>query len=323
MKKWKRFFYVLFVMLCICPFLNQGKALAESTDNEVSEAKVLPVHYIFSYGDMSRKEAAGDIKPYIEHMTENKAYYYKISQEEGDAVLRFKLAAENIGYTWELYTDEKLNNCIKSGMVNKNETSDKIIANYKKGACYYLKIIPYYFYPVLDFTFSAEVGYIPIEQFLNFGYSETKPTNKNVVVSLYIFEDCKKLYLSGSPAFSEKDKITKTEQKIEKNGTYYVTIVDSLGLISQRAFIINNIDKKAPVKPKITAYKRNTCFIKGTGEKNTTVFARIGKKTYKAYVSKTGKFIIKTPVLKKKMKITVYVKDDAGNKGAAAAVTVK
>ncbi len=55
--------------------------------------------------------------------------------------------------------------------------------------------------------------------------------------------------------------------------------------------------------PKVKAYKKKTRYVKGTAKKNTTAYVKIGKKTYKGKVNKKGKYSIKVPKLKAKLKL--------------------
>ena len=75
--------------------------------------------------------------------------------------------------------------------------------------------------------------------------------------------------------------------------------------------------------PKVKRVKKNAKKITGKAVKKAKVFAKIGKKTYKATVSAKGKFTIKVKKVKKGTKIKVYVKDTAGNTSKTVTVKVK
>ena len=89
-----------------------------------------------------------------------------------------------------------------------------------------------------------------------------------------------------------------------KKGTYYfhyTTKIDS----TYGKFTIYNITKPDP--PVLTSVNKKTGVIKGKGVKNGTICVKIGNATYKASISKKGKFTIKTRKMKKGTKFFVYV----------------
>lgn len=105
-------------------------------------------------------------------------------------------------------------------------------------------------------------------------------------------------------------------------GTYYFKVA---GFCTRgRAKVTIDVDDNyAPPAPETKTYKSGSKYIKGNAEIGTTVYAKVGKKTYKANTDKYGVFKINTPVLKVGNKITVYAKDSVGNKSAVLKLTVK
>lgn len=99
------------------------------------------------------------------------------------------------------------------------------------------------------------------------------------------------------------------------------TVTNSFDKVSARTYVTVKNQKIA--KPKVKTYKKKTKYVKGTAKKNTTVYVKIGKKTYKAKVNKKGKFSVKVPKLKAGTKITVTVKDAYNNSSSSVRVKVK
>ena len=106
-------------------------------------------------------------------------------------------------------------------------------------------------------------------------------------------------------------------------GTYYISIDRTEGTTGQIKMVIDVKDIYAPASPKTKSYKSGTKYIKGNAEAGSTIYAKIGKKTYKAVTDKYGVFKIKTPALKVGNKISVYAKDENGNKSTTTKLTVK
>lgn len=97
-------------------------------------------------------------------------------------------------------------------------------------------------------------------------------------------------------------------------------VTSSFGVKCQNAATVK-VAKRRIASPKVRRVKKNAKKITGTAVKKAKVFAKIGKKTYKATASAKGKFTIKVKKVKKGTKIKVYVKDTAGN--TSKTVTVK
>lgn len=97
-------------------------------------------------------------------------------------------------------------------------------------------------------------------------------------------------------------------------------VTSSFGVKSVQTSTVK-VAKRRIASPKVKRVKKNAKKITGTAVKKAKVFAKIGKKTYKATVSAKGKFTIKVKKVKKGTRIKVYVKDAAGN--TSKTVTVK
>lgn len=121
---------------------------------------------------------------------------------------------------------------------------------------------------------------------------------------------------------NEENKVINNKVTLDA-GTYYIKTFHSSGFYSQTEQKITIEDVYAPSAPTVKAYKSGTKFIKGNAEIGSTVYAKIGKKTYSAVTDQYGVFKISTPALKVGNKITVYAKDECGNKSSNTKVTVK
>lgn len=82
-------------------------------------------------------------------------------------------------------------------------------------------------------------------------------------------------------------------------------------------------DLGTPKKPTITKINTKKKIVKGTAQKGTTVYVKIGKKTYKAKTNKKGVFTVKCKTLKKKTTIKVYVENTNGGKSKTVTKKVK
>ncbi|MDE6252460.1 MAG: pre-peptidase C-terminal domain-containing protein [Lachnospiraceae bacterium] len=102
-------------------------------------------------------------------------------------------------------------------------------------------------------------------------------------------------------------------------GTYYVMVSTKAGTCTVKQSVSIK-DRYKPAPPKITSYKKNTNYVSGSGEAGTTVIVKYNGKSYKGKVNSKGKFKVKVAKLKSGKKITVTLKDKAGN---ASSKTVK
>ncbi|PEJ60588.1 hypothetical protein CN692_00420 [Bacillus sp. AFS002410] len=105
------------------------------------------------------------------------------------------------------------------------------------------------------------------------------------------------------------------------SGKYNIIATDLKG---NKRSIVFYIDNKAPLKPAVKSIKSSTTKVTGKAESNSTVYIYRGSKRIgSAKVSSSGTYSVKISKQKKRTKLTVYVVDRAGNKGAKTTVTVK
>lgn len=128
---------------------------------------------------------------------------------------------------------------------------------------------------------------------------------------------------------------TRYTAKADASGTYKVTLKTVLKVGTKITVSVKSpmdmvstvttvtVKNQKIATPKVTRYKKNTKVVKGTAKKNTTVYVKIGKKTYKGKASSKGAYSVKVPKLKKGTSINVYVKDSYGNYSNNRSVKVK
>lgn len=112
-----------------------------------------------------------------------------------------------------------------------------------------------------------------------------------------------------------------------KAGTYFLG-VNWRGQMPSSDFtfrteILKETDNTPPAKPTKLVYKAGTTKVTGNGEKNATVFVRVGDKIYTGKISSKGTFSVKTAKLVKGDVVYVWVMDKALNQGKYSKVTVK
>lgn len=135
------------------------------------------------------------------------------------------------------------------------------------------------------------------------------------VVSVKVSGKIYPVTADNSGAWSVQTALLKAGVKVE------VSVTSTFGVSSDTAVLtVKNISF---AKPKITKAKKNTKKVVGKAKANTTVYVKIGKKTYSAKAGASGKFTVKTAKLKKKTKLKVYAKDAAGNTSKKTSYTVK
>ena len=268
------------------------------------------------------------------------AVYKVLLHEDGQVYAKYWVKSErndNSFLDFTLYTDVNLTNvAIKKTNCNYQDTTRNQFVTLKKGT-YYLEIKTDRIFQneEINEKYGAYFGYVPKDvKFITFTLSNSKPTNKNVVVTVKVNEDCETLwkkaeitndyYLEASTYWDTKDLLEKKEVTFTKNGDLTVRIKDVYGNVYMNSISVKNIDKIAPVKPTLKNYKANTTIVTGIAEKGSKVYAVIGSKSYHSTAnSKTGAFSIKTPKLKKNTIIKIYCKDLAGNKSALSTIKVK
>ncbi|TCI71227.1 hypothetical protein EVJ22_08010 [Exiguobacterium sp. SH0S7] len=83
-------------------------------------------------------------------------------------------------------------------------------------------------------------------------------------------------------------------------------------------------DRYAPKPARVTqAITTTSVGVSGTAEAYATAFVTIGTKTYSAPVMSTGKFIVKIPKQKIGQKMSLVIRDGAGNKSTPSVLTVQ
>ena len=106
-------------------------------------------------------------------------------------------------------------------------------------------------------------------------------------------------------------------------GTYYVCVYtkDTNRFCSIKQTMLAK-DVYAPATPKVSTVRKGVKSVSGTGEAGAKVYVVYNKKTYSGTVSSKGTFRVTVPAVKKGAKVSVYLKDKAGNKSATKNVTV-
>ncbi|MDE7325241.1 MAG: hypothetical protein K2N63_03020 [Lachnospiraceae bacterium] len=129
------------------------------------------------------------------------------------------------------------------------------------------------------------------------------------------------LKLAKAGEWSEVYKVTL------KAGTYFLG-VNWRGQMGSSDFtfrteILKETDNTPPEKPTKLVYKAGTTKVTGNGEKNATVFVRVGNQIYTGTINSKGTFSVKTAKLVKGDVVYVWVMDKALNQGKYSKVTVK
>ncbi len=156
--------------------------------------------------------------------------------------------------------------------------------------------------------------------------SITSVTDKSVIITgkaeskskVYAWVGSKKLGSATANNGKYSIKISK-----QKAGT--AISVYSLDLAGNKSSkrIVKVLDRTAPKTPTVNKVTSKTVYIKGKAEKKATVYVyNKSKKIGTAKVDSKGNFKVKIKKQKKKSKLTVYVKDSAGNKSKVKSVIV-
>ncbi|PQD96203.1 hypothetical protein CYL18_06285 [Pradoshia eiseniae] len=136
-----------------------------------------------------------------------------------------------------------------------------------------------------------------------------------------------KLYLNG--------KLQKTTVKADSKGKFsfkiskqkagvVVKVVATDAAKNATTKSIKVLDKTAPAIPTVKTVKTTTTKVTGTAEKNATVYVYNGKtKLGTAKVNAKGSYSVSIKKQKNGAKLTIYVKDSAGNQSKSKTVTVK
>ena len=112
---------------------------------------------------------------------------------------------------------------------------------------------------------------------------------------------------------------------LQKVGTPLTAQVkDAKGAISELVKRSILTDRFAPKPARVTqAVTAASTGVFGTAEPYSTAIVTIGSKTYTAQVTSTGKFIVKIPRQVMGQKLSLVIRDGAGNKSTATALTVQ
>lgn len=132
---------------------------------------------------------------------------------------------------------------------------------------------------------------------------------------------------SSELKFGKAGEWSEVYQVTLKAGTYYLGVtwrgqMNSTD-VTLRTEILKETDNTPPAKPTKLVYKAGTAKVTGSGEKNATVFVRVGDTIYSGKISSKGTFSVKTAKLAKGDVVYVWVMDQALNQGKYSKVTVK
>lgn len=153
--------------------------------------------------------------------------------------------------------------------------------------------------------------------------STTKITNKNIYIKVKGTDKDSGVYSNTLPNGNTVIS-SKIAYQITKNGTYSFTIKDKAGNIVSRKIVVKNIDKIAPGKPSVNKLTSKSKSVDGKAEKNSTVYVYRGSSYLgKSSVNSNGTYSVKISKQKKKVTLTIFAKDKAGNKSKLTKVVIK
>jgi hypothetical protein len=151
-----------------------------------------------------------------------------------------------------------------------------------------------------------------------------KVTNKATVVSGKTEKYATVSVKIGTKTYSKKADVDgnyKVTIPVQNAGTSLkVTAKDSAGAVSASRTV--SVERVAPDVPVVNAVKSTSTSVTGNAEKNSTVTAKIGTKSYSAKVDAYGKFKITIPKQKIGTVIKVTAKDSKGNVSATREIKV-
>lgn len=193
--------------------------------------------------------------------------------------------------------DTSLNSAVSQSkaVLVKNNTQYQTALMDNKNRCYYYK---------MDLTRGGKISVFTLADKLNLvrsskGYKVSLLDEDGVAVKDGVFQ------LNGINA------VEKSEFSVKK-GIYYVK-VDFMGTYYSGMTTFKAKIDYFPADPTKIAAKAGAKSITGVTTKNTKVYAVYSGKTYTAKSNGSGKFSIKTPVLKKGAGVQVYAKNDFGS----------
>ncbi len=332
--------------LGISMILHGSTAKAAADFTEITPVKASNREEIESLVNASEKAVAGGSIQIIKEnkkIVESKSAYFKfVMPEDGIVYLRYSLVQSeqgkylNTGIT--LYGDKNLID-IKYDEKTISETSSKEFYVALKKGTYYLEAAAKDSYGFAE-TSTNRVGiaaaYIPVSgktTDFKVEFSETKTTTDDIVVTVITADPdavvwsepgtTSSLVLGNSFHWTSSLLCQDKTFTVTKNGEYTIQVGDSLGNYSMKTIVIKNIDNKKPTTPVLKNYKVNATSISGTADAGTMIYVKIGSKTQTVIARDDNTFTLKVAKLAKGSKITVYAKDNAGNKSNSKNFTVK
>ncbi|WP_339184429.1 Ig-like domain-containing protein [Bacillus sp. FSL R5-0416] len=149
-------------------------------------------------------------------------------------------------------------------------------------------------------------------------HSTTIAGNAEINAKVYAWIGSKKLGVATAKSGKYSMKISKQKA----NSVIKVYAVDSAGNKSGTKSL-KVLDKTVPSAPSVNKVTTKTTTITGKGEKYTTVYVyNKSKKVGTAKLDKKGQYKVKIKKQKKNVRLTIYLKDAAGNKSKSKTVKV-
>ncbi|MGE7918182.1 Ig-like domain-containing protein [Viridibacillus sp. NPDC093762] len=129
--------------------------------------------------------------------------------------------------------------------------------------------------------------------------------------------------LLASTTASTKGTYSLTIKKQKANSTLKIYVTDA-SKNKSKAYTLKVADRTAPKAPSVKKVTISTSKVTGTAEKGAKVYVLKGKTSIgKGTVNSKGQFTVIIKNQKANTKLTVYAKDEAGNKSNATKVVVK
>ena len=109
---------------------------------------------------------------------------------------------------------------------------------------------------------------------------------------------------------------------VQKAGTS-ITVYSKDKAGNKSTKVVKVVDKTPPKAPSINTVTTKSTSIKGKAEANSTVYVKVGSKSYKAKANSKGEYSVKISKQKKGTSVVAYAVDKAGNKGPSKSIKVK
>lgn len=336
MFKKKLFSLALAGALILTPFTVSGNISSNAavTDTQSTTAvDTVKLTTVSSVNELQQKIDA-DL-PFVsqEEVNDVGAVHKLVVKQDGWIILKGTATYSPLQYI-EVFSNSSLNN--KIARLNMNTTKGDSMSVYVNKGNYYYRCINNGSFSSIHTVYA---GFIPSSsklQVKSITLSKDKATAVVKFKTNLDYDTIRTVYENVYYTDIEKDNVWKTTDRkncaknlkftVSKNGTYSSRICpfssdEMFGYIIK--FKVSGIKNKKPATPKVTAYKKNTTVVKGTGTAYTKVYVKANGKTYKSTVDSKGKFSVKTSKLKKGTKVSVYMVNSAGTKGSAKTVKVK